>query len=142
MRLHELRRVLRPRPEVFAYAADLANAEEWDPIVISARQVGSDPVGPGAKFELVVRFGAASIPMLYEIAEYEPDYRVVLAGRNDHVEVVDEIKFLDDGEDTIIDYTGNLHFSGYFKFAGPLIAPFIRRAGRRSVDALVANLEG
>lgn len=133
---------MKPRPEVFAYTADLTNAAEWDPLVVSAEQVGSSSVGSGAKFELVVRFGGVSIPMIYEITDYQPDYRLSLLGRGNRVEVADEIKFLDDGDDTIIDYTANLSFSTYARLGQPLLAPFIRRAGSRSVDALVAALEG
>lgn len=142
LRLHEIRRVLRPRPEVFAYAADLANTEEWDPLVVSARQLDSAGVGVGAKFELDVRFGAFTVPFVYQITEYEPDYRLTMIGQNDNLETEDEIKFLEDGDNTIIDLTSYLIFRNYVRLAGPLLAPFIRRAGSRSVDALVATLEG
>jgi hypothetical protein len=142
MRLHELRRVLKPRPEVFAYAADLANTKEWAPVVISARQMDGGGVGVGTRFELVTKFGAVTIPVVYQITEYEPDYRLTLIGRGANLETEDEIKFLEDGENTIIDLTAYLSFRSYVRFAGPLLAPFIRRAGSRSVDALVATLEG
>jgi hypothetical protein len=142
MRIHEIRRVLKPRSEIFAYAADLANTEHWDPMVVSARQLDSTQVGTGAKFEMVVRFGGVTIPMVYEIAEYEPDYRLLLEGRSSGLEATDEIKFLEDGNNTIIDYTSNLRFHNLLRFAEPVLAPFIRRAGSRSVDALVAVLEG
>lgn len=142
MRLHEIRRVLKPVPEVFAYTANLANTEQWDPMVVSARQADSGRVGMGAKFELVLRFGGTTIPMVYEITEYEPDYRVMAMGRSSNLEAVDEIKFLEDGDNTIIDYTTNLTFRNYARFLEPVLAPPIRRAGSRSVDALVARLEG
>lgn len=142
MRLHEIRRVLKPLPEVFAYAANLANTAEWDPVVVSAEQVDSGGVGEGTRFELVIRFGAATFPMSYQITEYEPDYRLTLVGRSDHFDSEDEIKFLEDGENTVIDRTANLTFHNFLRLARPVLAPFIRRAGSRSVDALVANLEG
>jgi hypothetical protein len=142
MRLHEIRRLLKPRSEVFAYTANLANAEEWDPRVVSARKVDSGRVGVGTTFDLVIRFGAVTIPIVYQITEYEPDYRLTLIGRNDNLETEDEIKFLDDGDNTVIDHTAYLTFRNYVRFARPLLAPFIRRAGARSIDALVATLEG
>lgn len=142
MRLHEIRRVLKPRPEVFAYAVDLGNTHEWDPMVVSARQVDSGRIGVGARFELMLKIGVITIPMVYEITEYEPDYRVTLVGRSSSLEAVDEIKFLEDGDNTIIDYTAHLTFRNFVRFGAPLLRPFLRRAGSRSVDALVATLEG
>lgn len=142
MRLHEIRRVLRPLPEVFAYAANLANSAQWDPVVVTAEQVDSGRVGEGTRFEVVIRFGPVTFPMTYEITEYEPDYRVTSVGRSDHFDTEDEMKFLEDGDNTVIDLTASLTFRNYARFARPVLAPFIRRAGSRSVDALVANLEG
>lgn len=142
MRLHEIRRVLKPRTEVFAYAADLSNTVEWDPSVVTATQIEPGPPRVGTKYELEVRFGGATMPMVYEITELEPDYRVLLRGRSGRLDSVDEIKFIDDGENTVIDYTVTLTFHDWLRFVGPLARPSIRRAGSRSIDALVAVLEG
>ncbi|MBW3666211.1 MAG: SRPBCC family protein [Actinobacteria bacterium] len=142
IRLHEIRQVLKPRPQVFAYAADLANTEQWNPNVVSAREVGTAEPGIGARYQLEVSLGGVLFPMIYEVSEYEPDYRVTLLGRSSGLHVVDELKFLEDGDKTVIDYTANLSFRNFARFVGPLTAPVIRRAAARSVDALVAALEG
>ena len=142
MRLHEIRRVLRPRTEVFAYAADYANTAAWDPAVLSARRADTGPLQVGAKFELEVKVGPATIPMTYWITEIESDYRVVLEGRSKELDAVDEIRFIDDGENTVIDYTANLTFHNFVRLIQPLLRPAIRRAGARAIDGLVAELEG
>lgn len=142
MRLHEIRRVLRPRGEVFAYAADFVNTQDWDPAVVSARQVEPGPLGVGTKFELEVKVGPTTIPMTYWVTEIEPDYRVVLEGRSRELDAVDEIRFIADGENTVIDYTARLTFHNFVRLVQPLARPFLRRAGARAVDGLVAELEG
>lgn len=142
MRLHEIRRVLKPRSEVFAYAADFANTAAWDPAVLSARRADSGPLQVGAKFELEVKFGPATIPMTYWITEIETDYRVLLEGRGKELDAVDEIRFIDDGENTVIDYTAHLTFHNFVRLIQPLLRPVITRAGARAVDGLVAELEG
>lgn len=142
MRLHEIRRVLRSRSEVFAYAADFANTEAWDPAVLSARRVDSGPLEVGAKFELEVKLGPSTIPMTYWITEMETDYRVLLEGRSKELDAVDEIRLIDDGENTVIDYTAHLTFHNFVRLMKPLARPVVRRAWARAVDSLVAELEG
>lgn len=142
MRLHEIRRVLRSRSEVFAYAADFANTKAWDPAVLSARRVDSGPLEVGARFELEVKVGPSTIPMTYWITEIETDYRVLLEGRSKELDAVDEIRLIDDGENTVIDYTSHLTFHNFVRLMKPLARPVVRRAWARAIDALVAELEG
>ena len=66
VRLQETRYVDRPLDEVFDYVADFDNIEDWDPGVEASKRQG-DTVGPGTKFDLEVRFGSGTAPMVYEI---------------------------------------------------------------------------
>lgn len=140
MRLHEVREVERPQSDVFAYTADFSHSAEWDPGVVASRQVGDGPVGVGTKFELEVKFGAGTTPMTYEIVAYEPDRRVVLVGRGDKVEAIDEIRFETRGPVTVIDYAADLTFHNYLKYFGPLLNPLLRGVGTRAMDGLQENL--
>ncbi len=142
MRLKERRTVERPRSEVFEYTADFSNIENWDPGVASSRMLGEGPVGKGSRFELDVRFGTSTIPMVYEIDVFEPDERVVLIGKGDTLEAVDDIRFWDENGRTVIDYTADLTFLNWVKFVVPLISPMLRRVGTRALDGLVSALGG
>ena len=62
LRLHETRHVARPVAEVFAFTADFANAERWDPGVVSSRSIEDVPPGVGSKYELTVSFGSREFP--------------------------------------------------------------------------------
>lgn len=139
--LQEQRLVSRPIDEVFGYTADFENIEEWDPGVASSRRVDVGPLGVGSRFELKYRFGASEIPMVYEITEYEPSVRVVLAGTSDSLDTVDTIEFesRDDGR-TGIDYRAELEFHNWVRFVSPFIRPVFDKVGRDAVDGLVAAL--
>jgi dehydrogenase/reductase SDR family member 12 len=141
MRLQEQRRVNRPRQETFDYAADFSNIEEWDPGVISSKMVGDGPVKVGTKFDLEVKFGSAVVPMTYEVNLLEPGERVVLIGKGDKLDAIDEISFSEDGEMTVIDYKADIIFHNFFRYLGPLIAPAMRKVGKRALDGLVAALD-
>jgi Polyketide cyclase / dehydrase and lipid transport len=67
--------------EAFAYMSDFSHAEEWDPSVEVATRLGD--VGPGAAFDLVVRFGGRKLPMRYETTAFDATQRrVVLQADN------------------------------------------------------------
>ncbi len=141
MRLHETRHIDRPLGEVFAFTADFANAENWDPGVASSRRIGDRPPGVGARYDLMVAFGSREIPMIYEITEWDQDSRVVLVGKGDTIEAVDEIRFEARDDGTFVDYTADLTFTNWVRFVVPLISPVLRRVGERALDGLVLALE-
>lgn len=141
MRLHETRTIDRPLPEVFAFTADFANAEKWDPGVSSSRRVGEGPAGTGSKYDLMVSFGTSEIPMTYEITEWEQDARVVLVGRGDSIEAVDVIEFEARDGGTFVDYTADLTFTNWIRFVAPLMTPLLKQVGEKALDGLVETLE-
>lgn len=141
VRLHETRLIERPVDEVFAYTADFENVAEWDPGVASSTRIGEGPVGVGAKYDVVVSFGASQIPMTYEITEYEENERVVLVGRGEEIEAIDEIRFDDRGPGrTVVEYTADLTFHNYVKYLTPLMGPIFKRVGEKAVDGLAEAL--
>lgn len=141
MRLHETRLIDRPLDEVFAFTADFSNSEQWDPGVDRATAVdGRDP-GVGAKYELMVSFGSSQIPMVYETTVFEPEARIVLRGRGEVIDAMDDIRFEDRDGATYVDYTADLTFRGWMRFAAPLMTPVLNRVGRKALDGLVETLE-
>lgn len=140
-RLVEQRWVARPQSEVFAYTADFSNIQDWDPGVVSSNKITEGPVGVGTRYDLEVRFGAGTSPMVYEIAVYEPDHRVVLAGRGEKLLATDEIRFATHDNMTVIDYTADLSFLNFFKYLGPLLRPRLEKVGEDALNGLVQALD-
>lgn len=141
MRLQETRQIDRPLEEVFAFTADFANAEKWDPGVSSSRRVGNGPVGVGSRYDVMVSFGSRELPMTYEVTEWEPNARVVLVGSGETIEAMDEIRFEAHGGGTVVHYVADLNFTNWIRFLGPLMAPLLVRVGRRALDGLVETLD-
>jgi carbon monoxide dehydrogenase subunit G len=140
MRLEETRFVSRPIEEVFAYTADFANIENWDPGVESSKMVGEGPAQLGTVYDLTVKFGATASPMKYEITAYEPPARVVLVGTGDKVDAIDEIRFSRADNMTRIDYTADLEFKGALRFIAPMARGTMRKVGTKALDGLVEAL--
>ena len=141
VRLVEQRCVERAQDEAFIYTADFSNIEDWDPGVVSSRRLGQGPVGVGAQFELEVKFGGGTMPMVYEITEYEPSDRVVLVGRGDKLIAVDEIRFARHDNMTVIDYTADLTFLNWFRHLTRFIGPSLKKVGTKALDGLAAELD-
>jgi dehydrogenase/reductase SDR family member 12 len=139
VKLQETRTVDRPIEEVFDYVADFGNIEEWDPGVVTSRRRG-DGVGPGTEFEVEVRFGSGTAPMVYEITEFERPSKVVLVGTSDRLVAVDEITFTDEDGRTRIDYTADLQFRGLFSLVAPFIRGSLRKVGEKALDGLARAL--
>ena len=142
VKLHETRLIGRPIDEVFDYTADFENVAEWDPGIASATRIGDGPVGVGSKYDVVVSFGASQIPMTYEITEFAENERVVLVGKGENIEAIDEIRFDDHGDGrTVVDYTADLSFHNFIKYVTPLMGPIFKRVGEKAVDGLAEALE-
>lgn len=141
MRLHEIRHIDRPLDEVFAFTADFANVDEWDPGVKSSERVGGgDTVSIGTRYDVLVSFGASEFPMTYEIVELEAGRRVVLEGKSSTVDAVDEIQFEATDGGTLVDYTAQLSFHNWIRFVEPLLSPVLRKVGVRALDGLADRL--
>ncbi len=141
VRLIEQRWVQRAQDEAFIYTADFSNIEDWDPGVVSSRRLGQGPVGVGSQYELEVEFGSGTLPMVYEITEYEPSNRVVLVGRGDKLVAVDDIRFSQHDNMTVIDYIADLTFLNWFRFVTRFMGPSLKKVGIKALDGLAAELD-
>jgi carbon monoxide dehydrogenase subunit G len=140
--LHENRTINRPLEEVFKYTADFSNSAEWDPGVDSAKADQPGPVKVGSSYSLEGTFGPSTLPMRYEVVEYEPPHRVVLQGRGERFDALDTMEFTDWSEgSTRISYTAEITLFGPLRFLGPLMNWPLDRMGEKALDGLVETLE-
>lgn len=141
VRIHEQRSIERSQEEAFFYVADFSNIEAWDPGVARSRRIDEGPLRVGSRFDLQVTFGSRSLPMIYEIAEFEPPNRVVLAGAGDKLHAVDEIRFSYRDGGTLVDYTADLTFDNFIRFLLPFLNRRFEALGDDALDGLVEALE-
>jgi carbon monoxide dehydrogenase subunit G len=118
-RLHEIIETALPPEDAFAFVADFANAQHWDPGVATSERVGSGPVAVGATYRLGIRMRGRVSPMTYRVTVYEAPRRVVLAGKGSGVRAVDEIRFEPAGTGTRVDYTADITLTGLLMLALP-----------------------
>jgi len=141
--VHYQRRLVVPLPldEAFAYLSRFSSAADWDPGVTSARMVTPDPVRLGSVFALDAVFMGNTVPLRYEITEFDPPNRVVLAAENGSVRSTDEITFSTDSSGgTVVHYNADLALKGPARLAAPAFALAFRRIGDRASDGLLATL--
>jgi Polyketide cyclase / dehydrase and lipid transport len=141
--VHYSRRLVVPVPldEAFAYLSRFSSAAQWDPGVSSARMVTPDPVGLGSVFALEAVFLGNKVPLLYEIIDFDPPNRVVLAASNASVTSTDTITFTRDPSGaTVVHYDADLALKGPARLAAPIFAVAFRRIGDRASDGLLAAL--
>jgi hypothetical protein len=141
--VHYSRRLVVPLPvdETFAYLSRFSSAAEWDPGVSSARMVTLDPVGLGSVFALDAVFLGNTVPLRYEITDFDPPNRVVLAAENASVRSTDQITFTRDSSGgTVVQYDADLALKGVARLAAPIFALAFRRIGDRASDGLLATL--
>ena len=142
IRLQETIEVPRPIDEVFAYASNFGNTAQWDPGVVDSRKISRGPVGVGTAFELQVRFGPRSIPMMYVVREYDPPKRVLLEGKGDSVHALDDIGFAATPRGTRISYTADISLLGAFSIVEPFLKGALDSVGKKAVLGLHAALSG
>jgi carbon monoxide dehydrogenase subunit G len=129
-RLHEIIETTLPIDETFAFIADFANSEVWDPGTITSQRIGDGPIGPGTSYDLTVKVGGGTAPMTYTVETYEPGRRVVLRGEGARVTARDDIGFeATPGGGTRVDYVADLQLKGLIGLLTPLLGGTFRKIG-------------
>jgi len=140
-RLHETIETSLPIDEAFAFIADFANAQHWDPGVATSERTDPGPVGLGARYQLGVRMRGRVAPMEYRITTYEPPRRVVLTGEGSNVSAVDEIRFEPAGTGTRIDYTADIRLTGWMRLVEPFAGGAFEKITRDALGGMQRALD-
>ena len=131
-----------PIDEAFAYVADFANSQEWDPGVATAERLDPGPVGVGSRYRLGVRMGGRVAPMEYRISVFESPTRVVLNGSGSGVTAVDDIRFERLEAGTRIDYTADIKLGGVLGLIQPLLGRAFANLAKNAVGGMQRTLDG
>ena len=118
------------REDAFAYVADFATIDEWDPGVASSWRLGPLSHEIGARFEVRTSLLGRESRLVYEIVELEAPWRVVLEARTSTAVSRDEITFnLRPGGGTIITYDARFNPTGAMSALDLPLRPLFRRIG-------------
>ena len=127
--------------EAFAFVADFANSQRWDPGVASSVRLDEGPVRVGARYRLGVRMGSRVAMMEYEITRLEAPRRVVLAGRGSGVRAIDDISFTVTPSGTRIDYVADIRLQGLLRLLAPFAGGAFRRIGENARNGMQRTLD-
>ncbi len=124
----------------FAYMASFDNAREWDPSVVEARRLDSGELGKGSAFHVVSKFAGRSVPLRYEITEFDAGRRVVLEAWNGTFGSVDTITVVPAGAASRVTYDARLVFKGVSRITDPLMQLVFNRVGKKADASLRIHL--
>ena len=125
----------------FAFVADFANAQAWDPGVASSVRLNPGPVDVGARYRLGVRMGGRVVPMEYAVDLFQPGRRVVLSGTGSGVEAVDDISFEATPTGTAINYVADIRLRGLMRLLAPFAGGAFRRIAANARDGMQRALD-
>ena len=121
----------------FDYAADFANAAEWDPGTASAERLDAGEVGLGSSFHLEVRVGSRTVPLDYRVVTFDRPHRVVFLAESDSVRSEDTVTVVSAADGgSVVTYHADLELKGSFALANPVLGLFLDRIGDRGVEGL------
>ncbi len=135
-------RIERPLAEVFAYVSDLSHAVGWDRRVVQSRKLTHGPVARDSRFHLVFRLGVQEIPLQYRVESIDAPHRITFKGRASGLTLTDYVELDGDASHTQLTYRLSLALLSPFGYASRVLAPLLRRHGRRSLGDLKHTLEG
>ena len=141
MRFREQIEVTAPLAEAFAYTADFANAQEWDPGIVESKRQGDGPPGVGTVYDVVAVFRGRRQPFRYEVREYVPNRRVVLVGEGAQATSADTVDFEATATGTTITYEADLRLKGLRRLAEPVLGRAVAEMGAAALAGLRTKLD-
>jgi hypothetical protein len=120
--------------------SDFSNAQEWDPGVAAAKQIGSGPIAKGTEFDLVVLFAGRRVTLRYRVKEFVENQRVVFEASSARLHSLDTLTFVPRPDGCEMTYAAEVRLTGVASVVNPLLALGFTRVGDRARDSLRALL--
>lgn len=129
------------RPEqAFDHVADFTTSASWDPGITEARRLDDGPIGVGSRFEVQLKLGLVSVPLVYEITRYERPNRVVLHTKGRLHEGEDDVRFAPSEAGTEVTWNAMFRVRGPGKLIDPALGVGFRRTAAKAVEGLERSL--
>jgi carbon monoxide dehydrogenase subunit G len=129
-----------PPDAVYAYLADFANAEEWDPGTVECSRTSGDG-GVGTTYRNVSSFLGRKTTLEYTAEELNAPSSVHFVGRNEQFEGHDRLRFEASGAGTQVTYDAEFLFKGASKLAAPLVSLYLPSLATKTVAQLRRSLD-
>ena len=134
--------IARARAQVAAYASEPDNATEWYANIESAEWQTPRPLAVGSRFAFVALFLRRRLSYTYEVKEFVPGERFVMATSEGPFAMETTYTWEDAGDGaTSMRLRNRGEPSGFSRAVAPLMAPAVRRANRKDLAQLKRILE-
>jgi uncharacterized membrane protein len=134
--------IARPRSEVAAYAADPENATTWYRNIKSIQWLSDKPLEVGSRVAFVARFLGRTIAYTYEVKEFVPGERLVMATSEGPFAMETTYAWSDlDERATRMKLRNRGKPSGFGRVAAPMMTSAMRRANQADLRRLKSILE-
>ena len=134
--------IARPRAEVSTYAADPDNATTWYRNIKSVEWKSPKPLQVGSQVAFVAHFLGRTIAYTYEVKEFVPGERFVMATAEGPLAMETTYVWSDVGEGaTRMTLRNRGRPSGFGRIAAPVMTAAMRRANRADLRRLKDVLE-
>jgi Polyketide cyclase / dehydrase and lipid transport len=126
--------------DAFAFLADMTNAVQWDPSIVSVVRHDDGDLGVGSSFEVTLGFLATKKTLVYTVTEYDPPTHVVLRAETSLLLSEDTITIAPHHEGSEITYRANLAGKGILGIVDPLLHLVIDAFGKSAAKGLVEKM--
>jgi len=134
--------IARPRGEVAAYAGEPDNASAWYANIEAAEWRTPRPIAVGSRFAFVARFLGRRLAYVYEVREFVPGERFVMATSDGPLAMETSYTWADaPGGASLMRLRNRGEPPGFASILEPLMAAAVRRAGRKDLARLKRILE-
>ena len=134
--------IARPPGEVAAFACEPDNATAWYANIESAEWQAPRPLAVGSRFAFVARFLGRRLRYVYEVKEFVPGERLVMATTGGPMAMETTYTWVEAaGGATVMRLRNRGEPSGFAGFLAPLMAGAVRRANRKDLARLKQILE-
>ena len=139
-RISEPLHVPVPVETAFDHVADFTTTAGWDPGISEARRLDDGPIGLGSRFEVQLRLGLVTVPLVYEITAYQRPHRVVLTTRGLAYRGEDDVRFEATAEGTKVTWNALFALRGPGLLLDPVLGVGFRRTAAKAVEGLERSL--
>jgi uncharacterized membrane protein len=133
--------IARPREEVAAFAMEAENDTRWIGGISSARRLTEGPTAVGTRVERVAHFLGRRIEYVMEVVDLVPSEQIVMRSIKSPFPMRVTYSFADADAATVARVRVEGGGEGFYRIAGGLMAPMVKRNIQADVKRLKEIME-
>jgi uncharacterized protein YndB with AHSA1/START domain len=133
--------IARQREEVAAFAMEAENDTRWIGGISSARRLAEGPTAVGTRVERVAHFLGRRVEYVMEVVELVPGERIVMRSIRSPFPMRVTYSFEDADAATVARVRVEGGAEGFYRIAGGLMAPVVKRSLQSDVKRLKELME-